>query len=84
MDCNLIYTKKNGIDNHVKIVQVKRLLVIPNLSYEHFSEVMVNVKYFINFIICCYLYNLVNFKTSIIINRPKYIYNYTSQLLLLL
>ena len=25
-----IYTKKNGKDNYMKMVQVKRLLVIPN------------------------------------------------------
>ena len=28
----------------MKMVQVKRLLVIPNLSYEYFSEAMVNVN----------------------------------------
>ena len=30
MDCDLTYTKKNGKDNDMKMVQVKRLLVIPN------------------------------------------------------
>ena len=30
MDWNLTYTKKNGKDNYMKMVQVKRLLVILN------------------------------------------------------
>ena len=30
MDRNLTYTKKNGKDNYMKMVQVKRLLVILN------------------------------------------------------
>ena len=36
--------KKNGKNNYMKMVQKKTLLVIPNKSYEHFSEVMVNVN----------------------------------------
>ena len=36
----------------MKMVQVKRLLVIPNLSYEHFSDVMVNVMTFILILQC--------------------------------
>ena len=42
------HTKKKGREGllhvYMKMVQAKRLLVIPNLSYEHFSEVMVNVN----------------------------------------
>ena len=34
---------KKERERYMKMVQVKRLLVIPN-SYEHFSEVMVNVN----------------------------------------
>ena len=30
MDWNLRYTKKNGKDNYMKMVQVKRALAIPN------------------------------------------------------
>ena len=36
--------KKNGKDNYMKMIQVKGVLVIPNSSYEHFSEVMVNMN----------------------------------------
>ena len=32
--------KKNGKNNAMTTVQVKRLLDIPNESYKHFSEVM--------------------------------------------
>ena len=32
MDWNLTYTKKNGKDYYMKMVQVKRLLVIPKLK----------------------------------------------------
>ena len=39
MDWNLTYIKKNGKDNYIKVVPVKRLLVILNWSYEYFSEV---------------------------------------------
>ena len=34
------HTKKNGKDNYIKLVQVKRLLVILNKSY-NFSKVKV-------------------------------------------
>ena len=49
MDLNLtymyMYTKKNGKDNYMKMVQVKRLLVIPNYSLnEYFSKVMMNMN----------------------------------------
>ena len=34
--------KKEWDGYYMEMVQVKRLLVIPNQIYEHFSEVMVN------------------------------------------
>ena len=41
MDWNLTYTKKNGKDNYMKMMLVKRCLVFPNQSY---SVVKVNVN----------------------------------------
>ena len=36
--------KKNKKDKYMKMIQEKRLLVIPNNSYEHFSDIKVNMN----------------------------------------
>ena len=50
MDWNLTYTKKNGKDNYMKMVQIKKIVGHSKLKLWTFSEVMVNMNdfYYIN------------------------------------